>query len=138
MSTDKNDIIVEALTSKIAALNAQVAALNETKNDLSHELQEAKTMVKYVADATDTIDTMNGRSVALLRSFIVNKHADLLPALCEYVVDTVKYKMPTEDNRYDIGLLALQDVADHVEADADRKKCFDMLKSLEELAGFTG
>lgn len=136
MSTDKNDIIVEALTSKIAALNAQVAALNESKNDLSHELQEAKTMVKYITDATDTIDTMNGRSAVLLRSFIVNKHADLLPALCEYVVDTVKYKMPTENNRYDIGLLALQDVIENAEDDDDKKRCYDYYEEIEELAGF--
>ncbi|WP_289115136.1 hypothetical protein [uncultured Psychrobacter sp.] len=137
MSTDKNDIIVEALTSKITALNEQIAELSAVKNDLHQELQKAKRTAKVLADASDAVDAMSERSAALLRSFIINKHADLLPALCEYVVDTVKYKMQAEENRYDIGLLALQNVPDHVENDADRRKCFSMVLSLEELAGFT-
>ena len=137
MSTDKNDIIVEALTSKITALNEQIAELKVVKNDLHHELEEANSKAKILADASDAVDAMSERSAALLRSFIINKHADLLPALCEYVVDTVKYKMQAENNRYDIGLLALQNVIENARGDDDKKRCYDYYEEIEELAGFT-
>lgn len=137
MSNDKNDIIVEALTSKITALNEQIAELSAVNNDLHQELQEANNKTKVFADASKAVDAMSERSAALLRSFIINKHADLLPALCEYVVDTVKYKMQAEANRYDIGLLALQNVIENARDDDDKKRCYNYYEEIEELAGFT-
>lgn len=130
MNTDKQDIIVDALTSKIAALTAELATANKA-------LDESEAMTRAAIGATAAVDSMSERSATLLRSFIINKYPKLLPELAEYVVDTVEYKMTAEAARFDIGGLALQHVADSTLNDHDKKKCHDMLDRLACLSGET-
>ena len=130
MTTDKQDIVVDALTSKIAALTAELTAANKA-------LDESQFMTRAAIGASAAVDSMSERSATLLRSFIINKHPKLLPELAEYVVDTVEYKMMAEKSRFDVGGLALQYVADSASNDHDKKKCHDMLDRLERLSGET-
>lgn len=127
MNTDKQNIIVDALTTKIAMLTAELDVAKAA-------VDESQSMARAAIGASAAVDSMSERSATLLRSFIINKHPKLLPELAEYVVDTVEYKMTKEKHRFDIGGLALQHVVDSASTESDKKQCIATLDRLERLS----